>query len=88
MTQTPRTTAEINARRQAIGAELAKGRIVPVKNARELEREDDALRIAYLEAEAREGEAALIAQRVEKARREKAAQEREPRIAKAIAEAL
>ena len=50
----PRTAAEINKRREEIGAELAKGRIVPVANARQLEAEDDRLRSEYLEALARE----------------------------------
>lgn len=83
----PRTAAQINARREHIGAELAKGRIVPVPNARALEAEDDALRIAYRDALEREAEDALIAARVEAARRVQLATEREARIAEAVTRA-
>lgn len=91
MTATPRTAAEINTRRQDIGAELAKGRLVPVPNARALEAEDAALRLAYIEALKREGEAAHeaaeVARRIEAARQAKLAEAREARINKAVADA-
>ena len=85
MTEKPgRTAALINARRSDIGAELAKGRITPVPNARALEAEDAALRTVYLAALEREAEAALVQARVEAAQTAQAAQEREQRIQQAV----
>jgi hypothetical protein len=64
---------------------------VPHPNARTLEREDAALRALYVAALQRESEAARdaeeVAKRVEAARREKDAHEREARIAKGVADA-
>lgn len=91
MNTKPKTAAEINARRVEIGAELAKGRFVPVPNARKLDAEDDALKIEYREALDRESvearDAAEIKRRIESARQEKLTDEREARIKKAVAEA-
>ena len=74
-----------------IGEELAKGRFVPVPNARQLEAEQRRLQGEYREALEREGEAARdaaeIQARVESARREQRAKEREARITKAVADA-
>jgi hypothetical protein len=91
-TTKPRTAAEINARRIAIGEELAKtSRFVPAPNARELEAEDEALKADYIAALQKESEDARVAAevkaRVEKAHQEKQAREREARIEKAVAEA-
>jgi hypothetical protein len=87
----PRTAAEINQRLGEIGAELAKGRITPVPNARALEAEQEALKVKYLEALNGEGaakrDAVEIAARVEAARQVKLAKEREARIEKAVVEA-
>lgn len=82
------TTAEINARRSEIGAELAKWRITPHPNARTLEAEDAALVIEYREAEARESEAKAVAEGVERARLAKLTRDREARIEKAVADAM
>jgi hypothetical protein len=91
MNATPRTAAEINARLGAVGLELAKGRMAPVKNAKELEAEQDRLAVAYCSALIRESEAARddaeVKARVESARQEIAAREREARIKRAVAEA-
>ncbi len=90
-TKPQRTAAEINARIGAIGLELSKGRITPVANARELEAEQDRLVIEYRETLEREAEVARddaeVKRRVESARQEKLAEEREARIKKAAAEA-
>lgn len=87
-----KTADEINKRRMEIGAELAKGRFMPVPNARQLEQEDAALKAEYVEALDRESQAARdeaeIKARVEKARQEKQDAEREQRIKKAIAESV
>jgi len=87
-----RTAAELNARLGAVGTELAaKGRITPVANAKELEAEESALKIEYAAALQRESEsardAAEVARRIELARQQKLADEREQRIAKAVVEA-
>jgi hypothetical protein len=91
MTDTPRTAAEINARLSAIGTELAQGRITPVPNAGQPCAEQEALKVAYRDALQRECEgardAAEIAARIETARIDKLAQEREARIKKAVTEA-
>jgi len=83
--------AAINQRLGEIGAELAKGRMVPVPNARALEAELDRLRVEYRDALNRESEAARdaaeITARVESARQEKLAEEREARITKAVTDA-
>lgn len=83
--------AAINERMGAIGAELAQGRITPVPNARALEAELEALKVQYLDALKREGEAARdaaeITARVASARQDTLAAEREARITKAVADA-
>lgn len=88
---TKRTAAEMNKRLGEIGAELAKGRMVPVPNARALEAEEEVLKVEYREALDRESvearDAAEIKTRVESARRQKLTDEREARIKKAVAEA-
>jgi len=87
----PRTAAAINARLSQIGVELAQGRMVPVPNARALEAEEAALKVEYVAALNRDGEAARdaaeITARVESARQEKRAEEREARIKKSVADA-
>ncbi len=87
-----RTPAEMNKRLGEIGLELAaKGRITPAANAKELEAEESALKIEYAAALQRESEEARdaveINRRVELARQQKLADEREARIKKAAAEA-
>jgi hypothetical protein len=91
MNTKPGTAAEMNKRLGEIGAELAKGRMAPVKNARALEAEEDALKIEYREALQKESEVARddaeVKKRVESARQEKLAAERETRIERAVAAA-
>lgn len=83
--------AAMNKRNEEIGAALAKGRIRPVSNARELEAEQEALKVAYAEALQRESEAARddaeVKRRVDLARQQKLAEARETRIKKSVAEA-
>lgn len=87
-----KTAAEINKRLHEIGDEMAtKHRFTPTTTAPALIAEQDALRIAYREALAREAEEARdaeeIARRAGAARFAKAQAEREARIAKAVTEA-
>ena len=82
----------MNKRLGEIGTDLAKGRMVPVPNARGLEAEEAALKIEYAAALQRESEGvrddAEIKARVESVRQQTLADEREARIKKAVAEAV
>ena len=88
----PRTAAQMNKRLHEIGAELAKGRFVPVANARQLEAEEAALKREYaaqLERDAEDArDAAEVAARVTKARKALKEKEREARIDKSVEEAM